>query len=113
MPADTELRSLLEQLTDRLPLAFTWLDQRNAALTVQTVGLATPVEVLLELTGQGKLGILLSSREGMGGGAPLSVAVLEQVLAELHQLIPGAELQYRSDRDGPVHPRTTGAAAVE
>ena len=63
---------------------------------------ALPVQVLLELRGRGILGVLVSSREVMGRGAPISHGVLAQVLDQLTQVVPGAVVQFRSDRDGPV-----------
>jgi hypothetical protein len=42
----------------------------------------------------------------MSSGAPLSRAVLEQVLDRLLRLVPGASLAYRSDRDGPIRQGT-------
>jgi hypothetical protein len=40
----------------------------------------------------------------MGRGAPLSRAVLEQLLERLQQLLPESGLRYRFDRDGPLEP---------
>ena len=64
--------------------------------------LLDPVQVLMELRGPDQLDVLVNSREGMGSGAPLSHAVLEQVLDLLLKLSPGTDLTYRSDRDGPI-----------
>ncbi len=102
MPGDRELRLLLEQLDPGEAGTFTWLDPRNASLALLPETAAVPVQVLLELRGRSQLGVLVTSREGMSRGAPLSRAVLEQVLARLQALIPGSALHYRSDRDGPV-----------
>ena len=102
MPGERELRLLLEQLDPGPGGTFTWLDPRNASLVLLPDTAAVPVQVLLELRGRHQLGILVTSREGMSRGAPLSRAVLEQVLARLEELLPGCGLQYRSDRDGPV-----------
>ena len=105
MPEERELRLVLEQLDpgpDRG--TFTWLDQRNASLALLPGSAAVPVQVLLELRGRGELLVLVTSREGMSRGAPLSRAVLEQVLMRLQELAPGCTLHYRSDRDGPVEP---------
>lgn len=49
--------------------------------------------MLLELRANAELG-LLSSREGMGNGAPLSTAVLERLLADLQAAVPGAVLRF-------------------
>jgi len=103
MPEERELRLLLEQLDpgpDRG--TFTWLDQRNASLALLPGSAAVPVQVLLELRGRGELLVLVTSREGMGTGAPLTQSVHEQILQRLAQLMPESVLQYRSDRDGPL-----------
>ncbi|MCX5937404.1 MAG: hypothetical protein NTW02_04175 [Cyanobium sp. LacPavin_0920_WC12_MAG_62_9] len=102
MPGDRELRLLLEQIDPGPGGSFTWLDPRNTAITVLPASHALPVQVLLELRGRHGLGVLVTSREGMGRGAPLSHGVLEQVLGQLQALIPTSELQFRSDRDGPI-----------
>ena len=102
MPGDPELRLLLEQLDPGPGGTFTWLDPRNTSLTVIPGSHALPVQVLLELRGRYGLGVLVTSQEGMGRGAPLSHGVLEQMLGQLQALIPTSELQYRSDRDGPI-----------
>ena len=46
--------------------------------------------------------VLITSQEDMGRGVPLSHGVLEQVLGQLKALMPTSELQFRSDRDGPI-----------
>ena len=102
MPGDRELRLLLEQLDPGPGGTFTWLDPRNSSLTVIPESHALPVQILLELRGRHGLGVLVTSQEGMGRGAPLSHGVLEKVLGQLQALIPTSELQYRSDLDGPI-----------
>jgi hypothetical protein len=102
MPGDPELRLLLEELDPGPGGSFTWLDPRNTAIAVLPASHALPVQVLLELRGGNQLGVLITSGEGMGRGAPLSHGVLEQVLDQLQALIPTSELQFRSDRDGPI-----------
>jgi hypothetical protein len=104
VPGDRELRLVLELLDPGNAGTFTWLDQRNASLALMPSSAAVPVQVLLELKGRGELGVLVTSREGMGRGAPLSRGVLEQLLERLHQLLPESGLRYRSDRDGPLEP---------
>ena len=104
VPGDRELRLVLEQLDPGSAGTLTWLDQRNASLALLPSSAAVPVQVLLELKGRGELGVLVTSREGMGGGAPLSRGVLERLLARLQQLLPESGLRYRSDRDGPLEP---------
>lgn len=103
------LRGAIAQLAEEVGGMFTWLDSRNGSLALTTGGLA--VQALLELRKGSELGVLLSSREGMGSGAPLSSAVLEQLLAGLQAAAPGARVLFRSDRDGPIRQgATTGAA---
>ena len=102
MPGERELRLLLEQLDPGPGGSFTWLDSRNSSITVIPESHALPVQVLLELRGRHGLGVLVTSREEMGRGAPLSHGVLERVLGQLQALIPTSELQFRSDRDGPI-----------
>ena len=107
VPGDRELRLVLEQLDPGSAGTFTWLDPRNASLALLPSSAAVPVQVLLELKGRGELGVLVTSREGMGRGAPLSRCVLEQLLQRLQQLVPDSGLRYRSDRDGPLEPIAT------
>jgi hypothetical protein len=107
VPGDRELRLVLEQLDPGGAGTFTWLDQRNASLALLPSSAAVPIQVLLELKGRGELGVLVTSREGMGRGAPLSRGVLEQLLQRLQQLLPESGLRYRSDRDGPLEPVAT------
>ena len=102
MPGDRELRLLLELLDPGPAGTFTWLDPRNASLALLPQSAAVPVQVLLELRGRNQLGVLVTSREGMSRGAPLSRDALERVLVHLQALIPDAALTYRSDRDGPL-----------
>jgi hypothetical protein len=104
MPGDRQLRLVLEQLDPGSGGTFSWLDQRNASLALLPGSAAVPVQVLFELKGRGELGVLVTSREGMSRGAPLSRGVLEQLLQRLQQLLPDSGLRYRSDRDGPLEP---------
>ena len=101
-PSAEECRQTLNQLAVSLAAELTWLDPRNACLSLSAGTSALPVQVLMELRGTDQLGVLVNSREGMGSGAPLSHAVLEQVLDLLLKLSPGTDLTYRSDRDGPI-----------
>ena len=103
-PAE-ECRQTLNQLAVSLAAELTWLDPRNACLSLSAGASALPVQVLMELRDPDQLGVLVNSREGMGSGAPLSHDVLEQVLDLLMRLLPGAALAYRSDRDGPIRQR--------
>lgn len=95
-------RQALDQLGQELAAEITWVDPRNACLRLAVGPSALAVQVLLELPGPDQLGLMVISREGMGSGAPLSHAVLEQLLELLMRLLPGASLAYRSDRDGPI-----------
>ena len=101
-PGAENRRQALQQLGQDLGTELTWLDPRNACLSLSVGPSALPVQVLVELRGDEQLVVLVNSREGMGSGAPLSHAVLQQVLDLLQQRVPGAELNYRSDRDGPI-----------
>ena len=107
VPGDRELRLVLEQLDPGPAGTFTWLDQRNASLALLPGSAALPVQVLFELKGRGELCVLVTSREGMGRGAPLSLGVLEELLQRLQQLLPESGVRYRSDRDGPLKPLAT------
>ena len=104
-PSAEECRQTLNQLAFSLDVEMTWLDPRNACLSLSAGASGLPVQVLMELRGPDQLGMLVNSREGMGSGAPLSHAVLQQVLDLLLKLSPGAALAYRSDRDGPIRQR--------
>lgn len=97
-----QLRGALGRLAREMGGTFTWLDGRNASIALTAGPRALAVQVLLELRDGTELGVLLSSREGMGNGAPLSGAVLEQLLAGLQVAAPGARVLFRSDRDGPI-----------
>ncbi len=110
-PELQEMRPLLEQLSPGAGGTFTWLDRRNASLALLPGSISLPVRVLLEIRDRGELALLLSSREGMTRGAPLSHGVLEQVLAQLLVLIPTAAVAFRSDQDGPLDPAHAAAAA--
>ena len=101
-PSAEECRQTLNQLAVSLVAELTWLDPRNACLSLNAGASGLPVQVFMELRGPDQLGVLVNSREGMGSGAPLSHAVLEQVLDLLLKLSPGTDLTYRSDRDGPI-----------
>ena len=101
-PGGENRRQAIDQLGHEWAAELTWLDPRNACLSLGVGPSAMAVQVLLELRGPDQLGVLVNSREGMGSGAPLSHAVLEQLLDLLLRLLPGAALAYRSDRDGPI-----------
>lgn len=103
-PSAEECRQTLNQLAVSLDGEMTWLDPRNACLSLSAGPSALPVQVLMELRGNDQLVVMVNSREGMGSGAPLSHAVLQQVLDLLLKLSPGTALIYRSDRDGPIRP---------
>jgi len=101
-PGAENRRWVLDQLGHELAAEITWVDPRNACLSLAVGPSAMSVQVLLELRVPDQLGLMVNSREGMGSGAPLSHAVLEQLLELLMGLLPGAALAYRSDRDGPI-----------
>jgi hypothetical protein len=95
----------LERLATALSVELSWLDRRNASMALLLPPQGISVQLLLEFRGHGEITVLLSSREGMGKGAPQSRNCFEQVLAQLSEQLPAAELRYRSDRDGPVRQR--------
>jgi hypothetical protein len=98
-------RACIDQLAQEWHGVPEWLDGRNASLTVHVAPTGLQVKLLLELQHSGQLGVLITSREGMGGGSLQTKAVLEQLLAALHRLLPGAQVLFRSDRDGPIRQR--------
>ena len=102
MPAEPDAHRCIEDLAKALGEPCNWIDLRNAAIAIHAGALSLPIQVLLELKGRGQLGVLISSREAAGRGAPLTGSVLNQVLEQLGRLIPDAQLLYRSDRDGPL-----------
>jgi hypothetical protein len=102
VPSAPEAHRCIEELSQALGEPCNWLDARNAALAIHAGSLSLPIQVLIELKGRGQLGVLISSREAVGRGAPLTKSLLNQVLDHLGQLIPDAQLLYRSDRDGPL-----------
>jgi hypothetical protein len=102
-----DFRGAVAALAREMGGTVTWLDGRNLSIGLTAGPRGLPVQVLLELRGGAELGVLLSSREGMGGGAPLSGALLVQLLAGLQAAVPAARVLFRSDRDGPIR-----AAAV-
>ena len=102
VPDGKSLRGILAQLAHQMGGTFSWLDDRNASIGLTRGPGALPVQVLLELRPRSELGVLVSSREGMGSGAPHSSAVLEEVLAGLQAAAPAAVVRFRSDRDGPL-----------
>lgn len=112
-PGALNRRQTLDQLGVELATELTWLDPRNACLSLVAGPSALQVQVLLELRGRDQLSLLVNSREGMSSGAPLSRAVLEQVLAILSRLLPGTTLDYRSDRDGPIRQGTAQPSQLE
>jgi len=92
----------LEHLAATLGVELSWLDPRNASMAQLLPPQGISVQLLLEFRGHGQITVLVSSREGMGIGAPQSKACFEQLLARLAEQLPAAELRYRSDRDGPI-----------
>ena len=103
----SELRGELEQIAQLWGGALTWLDRRNASIDLVSAGM--PVKLLLELQGGDALGILVTSREGMGAGAPQSQKLLDQLLKALLERMPKARMAFRSDRDGPIRQVNEGA----
>jgi hypothetical protein len=101
----SDWRAVIDQLAQEWQGAADWLDGRNASLTVHVAPTGLQVKLLLELQPSGQLGVLVSSREGMGGGAVQTKEVLDQLLASLERLLPGVQVVFRSDRDGPIRQR--------
>ena len=97
----SELRGELEQIAQLWGGALTWLDRRNVSIDLVSAGM--PVKLLLELQGGNALGILVTSREGMGAGAPQSQKLLDQLLKALLERMPKAQVAFRSDRDQATH----------
>lgn len=97
-----EFRGVLAATAKEVGGTFTWLDGRNASIALTSGPRCLAVQVLLEIRPRGELGVMVSSREGMGNGAPLSTAVLARLLADLQAALPGAVVRFRSDRDGPL-----------
>jgi len=95
----------VNQLAQEWQGSADWLDGRNASLTVHVAPTGLQVKLLLELQHSGQLGVLISSREGMGSGAVQTKVVLEQLLVSLERLLPGVQVVFRSDRDGPIRQR--------
>ena len=95
----------LERLAAALSVELSWLDRRNASMALLLPPQGISVQLLLEFRGHGEIIVLLSSREGMGKGAPQTCSCFEHVLAQLSEQLPSAQLRYRSDRDGPVRQR--------
>jgi hypothetical protein len=96
------VRTAIEQQAATWGAVADWFDERNVSLIVALTPSAPPVRLLLELEVSGALAVLLSSQEGMGGGAPHTRLVLEQLLAGLAHLLADWQVVFRSDRDGPV-----------
>ena len=62
--------------------------------------------------GGGKtLELVLLSRESMGLGAPQTLAVLERLVALCQEHLQDTRLAFRSDRDGPLPQKRSGATA--
>ncbi|MEB3276333.1 MAG: hypothetical protein VKM92_05130 [Cyanobacteriota bacterium] len=95
----------IEPLAAQLGVELSWLDRRNASMALLLPPQGISVQLLLEFRGHGEVTVLVSSREGMGKGAPQSRSCFEQVLALVTEQLPGAQLRYRSDRDGPIRQR--------
>lgn len=101
-PGAESHRQALNQLGRHWAAEPSWQDPRHACLNLSVGPSALPVQVLMELRENDQLVVMVTSREGMGSGVPLSHGVLQQVLDVLAELSPGAALIYRSDRNGPI-----------
>jgi hypothetical protein len=96
------VRTVIEQQAAAWGAVAEWLDERNVSLTVALAPTSMPVKLLFELDASGALVVLVSSQEGMVGGAPQTRLVLEQLLGGLAHLLVNWQVVFRSDRDGPV-----------
>ena len=99
------VETLVSRLGESLGVQACWLDHNNVSLplVVQPEGLT--VQVLLESRPHGELMLLVSSREGMGHGAPITQQVFARLVTAVDQELPQARWIYRSDRDGPIRQR--------
>ena len=95
-----DLRETLDQIAQQWGGSLTWLDHRNASLDLVSAGLQ--LKFLLELRRCDDLLLLVTSREGMGAGAPSTKELLEKLLAWITGRMPRSQVTYRSDRDGPI-----------
>jgi hypothetical protein len=93
---------LVGELASALGVSASWLDHHNASLALVLPPQGLGVQVLLEFQNRGQVTVLVNSREGMGQGAPQTRACFERLLSLLKQLLPVAQLRYRSDLDGPI-----------
>ena len=100
--ASADLPQALEQIAAEIKAELCWLDLRNVSLALLAGARKLRVEILVEINPAGTCCILLKSAEGMGNGAPLTTAVLQQLVEQLLQFLPAATLSYRSDQDGPI-----------
>ena len=100
------LGALVSQLAAPIGVEACWLDRTTVSmpLVLQPHGLT--VQVLLECRPHGQLMLLVSSREGMGHGAPATRQVFDRLLEAMAQGLPQAQWLYRSDRDGPIRQRS-------
>ena len=78
-----DLRETLDQIAQQWGGSLTWLDHRNASLDLVSAGL--PLKFLLELRRGDDLLLLVTSREGMGAGAPRTQELLEKQRGSRHQ----------------------------
>ena len=103
-------QQVVQQLATAVDVELTWLDRRNASMGLLLPPQGLSVRVLLECQANGKITMLLSGREGMAKGAPQSRACFEHLLALLLELLPAAQVMFRSDRDGPIRGSTATRA---
>lgn len=96
---------VVSQLAESLGVQACWLDRTTVSLPLVLQPQGLTVQVLLECRPHGELMLLVSSREGMGHGAPATQQVFDRLLAVMAQALPQAQWLYRSDRDGPIRQR--------
>lgn len=78
-----DLRETLDQIAQQWDGSLTWLDRRNASLDLVSAGLQ--LKFLLDLRRDDDLLLLVTSREGMGAGAPRTQELLEKQRGSRHQ----------------------------
>ena len=97
-----DCQQLVTQVAGALKVNPSWLDHHNAALALVLPPQGLGVQMLLEFQNRGQVMALVNSREGMGQGAPQTRTCFEHLISLLLQLLPTAQLRYRSDLDGPI-----------
>lgn len=99
---------LIPQILPALAALGTEIDNRgpahlSALMRVPPQGLAVQVFADVQPQADGpELDVVLMSSEAMTRGAPQTLQALQSLIELLPELVPGLELIFRSDRDGPL-----------